>query len=645
MTRELARHAKKATAALIILGLYGAARLPAVTAEERAAISAPFRFARTPLPDPPPPLRHVRDVHPSLARISAWISSVGASIALNDLDGDGLPNDYCQVDPRADRVVVAPVPGTGERYAPIVLDPSPLRYDRATMAPMGCLPGDVNEDGAMDLVVYYWGRTPIAFLRSGDGYTPVEVVPGSEERWFTNAATLADLDGDGHLDLVVANYFADGARILDANDGGAPQTMQDSMSRALNSGKKHLFLGRGATATAPSALFEEARGVLDDDLEHGWTLAVGAQDLDGDLLPELYFANDFGSDRLLHNRSTPGHLRFARLEGERSPAVPSSKVLGRDSFKGMGVDFGDLNGDGIPDIVVSNIATDWGLLESHFAFVSTGDLAAMQRGVAPYVDRSEALGLSRSGWGWDIKLADLDNDGTLEVLQATGFVRGDVDRWPELQELATGNDGLLAHVGAWPRIQPGDDLSGNKPLPFFVRRGDRFVDVGREVGLVDAQVARGIAIADVDGDGALDYAVAGQWETSFFYRNECPRCGAFLGLHLRLPLRPGEPAATEVRAGHPDGKVPSRPAVGAAAAVRLPDGRRLVGQVDGGNGHSGRRSPDLHFGLGHADAGRELPVEIAYRDPGGAVHRETLSLAPGWHTVLLGWPVAGRVDR
>jgi enediyne biosynthesis protein E4 len=641
----LARHAKKAAAAVVILGLYGAARLPAVSAEERAATASSFRFARLALPDPPGPLAHVRRVHPSLERISAWISSVGASIALNDLDGDGLPNDYCQVDPRADTVVVAPVPGTGARYAPIVLDPSPLRYDRATMAPMGCLPGDVNEDGAMDLVVYYWGRTPIAFLKGQGGYTPVEVAPGNEERWFTNAATLADLDGDGHLDLVVANYFPDGARILDADDRGPPQTMQDSMSRALNSGKKHVFLGKGAAAPAPAALFEEARGVLDDDVEHGWTLALGAQDLDGDLLPELYFANDFGSDRLLHNRSTPGHLRFVRLEGERSPAMPSSKVLGRDSFKGMGVDFGDLNGDGIPDIVVSNIATDWGLLESHFAFVSTGDLGAMQRGVAPYVDRSEALGLSRSSWGWDIKLADLDNDGTLEVLQATGFVRGNTDRWPELQELATGNDGLLADVRAWPRIQPGDDLSGTKPLPLFARRGERFVDVGRDVGLVDAQVARGIAVADVDGDGDLDYAVAGQWETSFFYRNDCPRCGAFLGLHLRLPLRAGEPSATEVRAGHPDSKVPSRPAVGASATVRLPDGRRLVGQVDGGNGHSGRRSPDLHFGLGHADADRELPVEIAYRDPGGVVHRETLSLAPGWHTVRLGWPVAGKVDR
>ena len=65
---------------------------------------------------------------------------------------------------------------------------------------------------------------------------------------------------------------------------------------------------------------------------------------------------------------------------------------------------------------------------------------------------------------------------------------------------------------------------------------------------------------------------------------------------------------------------------------------RLVGQVDGGNGHSGKRSPDLHFGLGRAGAG-PFRVELRWRDPGGNVQEHTLSLPPGWHTVLLGWPV------
>ena len=110
---------------------------------------------------------------------------------------------------------------------------------------------------------------------------------------------------------------------------------------------------------------------------------MGAADLDGDLLPEIYIANDFGPDRLLHNRSTPGNLKFALLEGGRDFTTPKSCVLGHDSFKGMGVDFGDVNGDGILDIYVSNIATKFGLTESHFLWLSTGELGKMKEGIAP----------------------------------------------------------------------------------------------------------------------------------------------------------------------------------------------------------------------------------------------------------------------
>ena len=60
------------------------------------------------------------------------------------------------------------------------------------------------------------------------------------------------------------------------------------------------------------------------------------------------------------------------LEGARDFTTPKSCVLGHDSFKSMGVDFGDLNGDGIPDIYVSNLATRFGLTESHFLWLSTG---------------------------------------------------------------------------------------------------------------------------------------------------------------------------------------------------------------------------------------------------------------------------------
>src|SRR5689334_21107978 len=198
--------------------------------------------------------------------------------------------------------------------------------------------------------------------------------------------------------------------------------MQDSMSLAQNGGRKHLLLWK-----AP-AQFDDISSALPEPSAYGWTLALGAADLDADLLPELYFANDFGPDRLLHNLSTPGHPRFASLTGRRSLTTASSNVLGRDGFKARGIDFGGLHDDGIPDMVVSNIAAEYSLEESHFAFLSTGELGLMKKGIAPWVDRSEQLGLARSGWSWESKLADFNNDGVLEALQATGFAKGTTNR-------------------------------------------------------------------------------------------------------------------------------------------------------------------------------------------------------------------------
>src|SRR5205085_7113860 len=140
-----------------------------------------------------------------------------------------------------------------------------------------------------------------------------------------------------------------------------------------------------------------------------------------------------------------------------------------DSFKGMGLDFADLNGDGVPDLYVSSIAQSFALEESHFVWVSTGDRGAIRRGVAPYADRGEELGLAHSGWAWDARFADFDDDGVPEAVQAAGFLRGATDRWPELQELAIGHDNDMPRPAAWPRFVPGGDLSGHLYNPFFAR--------------------------------------------------------------------------------------------------------------------------------------------------------------------------------
>jgi enediyne biosynthesis protein E4 len=643
-----ARWLKPASAVILILGLYWATRLPEVSAREKTSLVSHFQFQRNPLPRLAGyPTKTLRSVNPRLARLSSWISSVGAAIALADIDGDGLPNDICYVDTRTDQVIVAPAPGTPQRFQPFALHTDPLPYDANTMAPMGCLAHDLNEDGLTDIVLYYWGRSPVAFLQrqhsqtselAAASFLPVEIMPSVQD-WYTNAAAAIDLDGDGHVDLVFANYFADGSRILDAHST-YPAEMQDTMSRAYNGGSKHFLLWKdGGGSDAPFVSFIDQKNVLEGEARSGWTLALAACDLNGDLLPEIYIANDFGPDVLLHNLSTPGHLRFKRLFGKRTPLTPASKVLGHDSFKGMGVDCGDLNQDGIPDLAVSNITSEFALEESNLIYLSTAQFHLMQAGFAPYREASEPLGLARNGWSWDIRMGDFDNEGALQIIQAAGFVKGSVDRWPELHELAMGNDNLLRRPASWPRLHPGDDLSGHDHNRFFVPAADgRYVDLSSDLGLADPEVTRGIATADIDGDGLLDFAIANQWEDSALFHNQSRSIGNFLQLYLLLPVNGESVPATRVLPGHPTRAVPGRYAIGASATLRMPDGRAMIQHVDISNGHSGKRAPELHFGLGHVPALAAFPIDLAWRDLHGAVHHETLQLNPGLHTILLASP-------
>ena len=614
--------------AIILAGIcYPLARAPRLSQTDTAALATRFSFKKIPLAEASdhPPYKSVRKVHPSLERISAWVSSPGAAATLADLDGDDLPNDVVHVDPRTDLVTISPVPGTGDRYKPFVLDPSAWAgksYDEAAIAPMGTLAGDFNEDASIDVMVYFWGRTPLLYLRrpseaarrlSMSDFTPAELVD-SGERWYSNAAIQSDLDGDGHLDLLVGNYYYDGARVLDAKATGT-EVLHAGKAKALNGGYKH-FLVWESSAGATGGRYRDVRDVVSEDVARGWTLAMAAADLDGDLLPEIYIANDFGPDRLLHNRSTPGNLQFALLEGRRDLTTPKSCVLGHDSFKGMGVDFGDINGDGLFDIFVSNIATKFGLTESHFLWLNTGETAKMKEGIAPFIHGSEKLGLSRSGFAWEARLADFDNDGVLEALQACGFIKGKVNRWPELQALGTSNDQIVQNPRFWPSFKPGADLSGRDCNPFFVRGPDgRYHDITPSIGLAEPMVSRGIAIADVDGDGRLDFVAANQWGPSYFFKNESPGEWSFLGLRLF----------------HANGS----PAIGAVARVDLDKRPPLVARADGGCGHSGRRSHDIHFGLANWSKTQPVAVEISWRDLEGKARNTTLRIAPGWHSIRL----------
>jgi hypothetical protein len=188
------------------------------------------------------------------------------------------------------------------------------------------------------------------------------------------------------------------------------------------------------------------------------------------------------------------------------------------------------------------------------------------------------------------------------------------------------NDEMIDNPAMWPKAVPGDDIAGHQGLAFWTRQANgRFVNVGKELGLDVPIPTRGVAVADSDVDGAQDFAVARQWGSPAYYHNDHPGRGNFLGLHL---YRPATGAAA------PGTTMPGSPAYGAQVTITTANGHTQIAQVDGGSGHSGKRSFDVFFGLGDA-ANRPVSAKLSWRDLQGAVHTQVLDLTPGWHDLML----------
>ncbi len=542
------------------------------------------------------------------ANIMPWLSSVGAAVAAGDFDGDGL----------ADLYVTNSGPGSANRlfrnlgggaFTDVALDAGVAHPGGASMHAVW---GDIDNDGDLDLYVVKWAAENTLYENQGGGiFADVTARAGVGWWGYGNGATFLDYDRDGRLDLLVGNYFA--AEVRDPatgemvrNDLWHPVTtrvMHETFTRAANGGRNVLYRNRG------DGTFADVTGEV--GLHHtGWTLAVGSADLNNDGWPDLYLANDFGPDEVyLSTGATEDPPRFrALIDPGGHPGI------GADWWKGMNVDFGDIDGDGYFDIYVTNIlAHRYKTDEGNMLWLNRPDPAAP--GGRGFKNVGPETGTDDGGWGWGAVFADLDLDGLLDIFEVNGFVTGDPDHtyWYQLQEMVTQTKNQAADATAWPPM--GDrDLSGHERSRLFLQRParagattselPRFVEVAGRTGIDDLWNGRGIAVFDLENDGDLDLYVANQGGPSCLYRNEI-RGAAGTGPHWLGLLLAGRPDRAREVAGRR--LASTAEAVGARVELTA-NGRLMVRDVPGGRCFAGQSDRRLVFGLGRAPALERLVI-------------------------------------
>lgn len=429
---------------------------------------------------------------------------------------------------------------------------------------MGVAVGDYDNDGFEDLFVTGLDRAAL-YHNNGDGtFTDVTEKSGTAVTGWSTSAGFFDYDNDGKLDLFVGRYVEwsfEGNRRC-GNEGGGRHYC-------------HPLLYRGTT----SVLYHNnGDGTFTEVSSHsgiskllGRALGVAFADYDGDGWTDVFVANDSMQSFLFRNN---GDGTFT----EKGIAAGVAYDEDGNAFAGMGVDFADYDNDGRPDLVVTDLAT-----QKYMLFRNTGD--------GSFSSETDASGLSRASMtstGWGIKWADFDNDGWKDLFAAQGHI----------------DDNMFGASRTLTYRQ--------KPMLLRNNRGRLLLwPEDPHTAIMQAHVGRGLAVGDLDNDGAVDIVTSNIGEGPSIFRNNHEGSGHWIGIS-------------------PKGTRSNRDGIGCRVKVVGSSGRTQYYTVNTAGSYLSASDRRLVIGLG-ADDSAQL---IELRWPAGGVQQLQNVKSNQWLTVV-----------
>ena len=405
---------------------------------------------------------------------------------------------------------------------------------------MGVAVGDYDNDGYEDLYVTAYGGNRLYHNNGNTTFTDVTAQGGVAGSGWSTSAAWVDLDNDGRLDLIVLRYmqwdFDDiwcGERKEGYRSYCTPDVFRPISPLVYhNDGDGHF-----SEVSQKISLASAGKG-----------LGIALADYDQDGRIDLFVANDSMPEFLYHNE---GNGTFKEVGLASGVAVDGEG----HTYAGMGVDFADYNNDGLPDLVVTDLAN-----QMYALYRNTGD------GMFSYETYPSGLGrMTATHSGWGIRFLDCDLDGWKDLLIAQGH---DLDTI----QLTFPN------------------LHYREPMLLARNNGKEFVDVSASAGSIfqQAWVGRGLAIGDIDNDGRLDAVVTTNDGPAYVLHNETPAHNHWLILQLR-------------------GHTSNRDAIGAVVKVVTPQGAQFATVTTAGS-YLSSSDKRLHLGLGMETSVKSLEI-------------------------------------